>query len=174
MPLEGLLAPVFWTKNNHRLVKLSHFSDCQIIESLILVWMNNAFMSYTNLPESAREHKALWILDLVLSPNPPPPLSYSLVWQRAFAQLGWNMYEAGLTRQMTDRHMAQNNGCMDRWISVCQRCRNKWQLLSQGAGRAEWWFSLGHGGCLWQAVCRLGNSGWDGLRRSRGQAWQIK
>lgn len=29
-------------------------------------------MSYTNLPESAREHKALWILDLVLSPNPPP------------------------------------------------------------------------------------------------------
>lgn len=28
-------------------------------------------MSYMNLPESAREHKALWILDLVLSPNPP-------------------------------------------------------------------------------------------------------
>jgi len=56
-----------------------------------------------------------------LSPN--PSLSYSPVWQRGIEWGRWHMYAARPTRQMTDRHMAPKNGCMDGWISVEEKMK---------------------------------------------------
>lgn len=50
----------------------------------------------------------------------PPPLSYSPVWQRAFAQLGWNMYHEANDRQThgTEQWMY---GQMDKCLSEMQK-----------------------------------------------------
>lgn len=108
---------MFWPKNNHRLVKLSHLFDCQMAEPLTLVWMNNALMSYMYPSKSARKHKAVWVWlsTVTQSLAVTQPIRERLDWEdgTCIQQSPQGKWHSGT--------WAENNGGMDRWTNGGQK-----------------------------------------------------